>query len=73
MKKLIFLLLIVAGNTGYSQVLKKLGDKVKGEVEWRAQRKAGQKIDQGIDSLLAQPKKSSTKKGTKAAGRQSRK
>lgn len=58
-------MLILAGTTGSAQIFKKLGDKIKGEVEWRAQRKAGQKIDQGLDSLLAIPKKVTDKKAAK--------
>ncbi len=34
-------------------------------MEYRAQRKAGQKIDQGLDSVLAVPKKVSDKKKAK--------
>jgi hypothetical protein len=40
--------------TGYNcegHILKKLGTQAKDDIEWRARRKAGQKIDQGIDSL----------------------
>lgn len=40
-----------------AQVLKKIGTKIKEDAEWRAQRKAGQKIDQGLDSLIQAPKK----------------
>jgi hypothetical protein len=48
-----------------AQLLKKLGQKAKEEVEYRAQRKAGQKIDQGLDSILAVPKKVADKKKAK--------
>src|SRR5687768_12371607 len=48
-----------------AQLLKKIGTRVKEDVEWRAQRKAGQKIDQGLDSLIQVPKKIITKKSSK--------
>jgi hypothetical protein len=59
----LLLALLVTGNLCHAQLLKKLGNKAKEEVEWRAQRKAGQKIDQGLDSLLAVPAKVVKKKG----------
>ncbi len=68
MKKIIMkvyaipLLFIISANICSAQVLKNFGNKVKEEVEWRAQRKAGQKIDQGLDSILAAPKKIIKKK-----------
>src|SRR5688572_14336795 len=50
-----------------AQLLKKIGTKVKEDIEWRAQRKAGQKIDQGLDSLIQVPKKVINKKSSKEA------
>lgn len=63
MKKfsLLFLLLFICA-VSHAQVLKKLGKRVKENVEWRAQRKANQKIDQGLDSLEQIPKKMGKKK-----------
>ncbi len=40
-----------------SQVLKTIGKKVKDNVGWRAERRAGQEIDKGLDSLFRVPKK----------------
>src|SRR5688500_7649585 len=48
-----------------AQILKKIGTKIKEDAEWRAQRKAGQKIDQGLDSLIQVPKKIINKKKSK--------
>jgi hypothetical protein len=59
------LLLLITASFCHAQIFKKLGNRVKEEVEWRAQRKAGQKIDQGLDSLLAVPGKIIKKKGSK--------
>lgn len=50
-------ILLLACSTGEAQLLKKLGDKVKEEVEYRVRRKAGQKIDEGIDKVFELPKK----------------
>ncbi len=49
-----------------AQVLKKLSRRIKADVEWRVHHKAGNKVDQGIDSLLEIPKKIINKKETKA-------
>ena len=59
MKKIIIICGLIAFTNflGQAQLLKKFGQKVKSEVEYRAARKAGQKIDEGIDSVLALPKK----------------
>lgn len=51
------MLLLLAVQIGEAQILKKLGDKVKEEVEYRVRRKAGQKIDEGIDKVFELPKK----------------
>ena len=60
-------LLILLHQFCGAQFLKKLGQKAKEEVEYRAQRKAGQKIDQGLDTILAAPKKIVDKKKAKDA------
>jgi hypothetical protein len=62
---LVFPLLFLFSYTCHSQLLKKLGQKAKDEIEYRAQRKAGQKIDQGLDSILAAPKKMADKNKAK--------
>ncbi len=64
-KELLLLLCLMAGTICEAQILKKLGTQVKDDIEWRARRKAGQKIDQGIDSLIAAPKKIADKKASK--------
>jgi hypothetical protein len=48
-----------------AQILKKIGTRIKEDAAWRAERKAGQKIDQGLDSLIAVPKKIKDKKKSK--------
>ncbi|MGZ8538279.1 MAG: hypothetical protein ACXWV9_08460, partial [Flavisolibacter sp.] len=62
---LILALLLVAGTICHAQKLKKAADWLKRDVEWRAQRKAGQKIEQGLDSVFAAPKKIKDKKAAK--------
>lgn len=58
MKKVLSLLfLLSAFYVGDAQILKKLGDKVKEEAEYRIRRKAGQKMDEGIDKAFDLPKK----------------
>src|SRR5258707_7006790 len=60
-----FLLLFAIFFSGYvasAQVLKKLGDKVKRDSEWRIRNKADQQVNKGLDSLIAMPKKASDKK-----------
>ena len=42
--------------------------KVKDNVGWRAERRAGQEIDKGLDSLFNAPKKAREKKEQKKAG-----
>ena len=49
---LTFLVASLSFTISHSQFLKKLGTRVKEDVEWRAQRKAGQKIDEGLDSQI---------------------
>jgi len=63
MKSLFVLLFsFLIGYDCEGQILRKLGTQVKEDIEWRARRKAGQKIDQGLDSLIAAPKKIADKK-----------
>lgn len=64
-QNLILLVMLITCNICHAQLLKKLGNKIKDEVEWRAQRKAGQKIDQGLDTLFTIPKKVINKKSAK--------
>lgn len=65
--KLNFLSLIffISINNCTAQLLKKIGQKIKGDVQWAAQRKENQKINEGIDTLLAQPKKIKDKRKAK--------
>ncbi len=66
MKKILFLVfLVLLFDVCHAQFLKKLSQKAKEEVDYRVQRKAGQKIDQGLDSLLAVPKKVLNKNNSK--------
>ena len=48
-----------------AQVLKKLGEKIKRDSEWRIRSKADQQISRGIDSVVAIPKKVKDKKKAK--------
>ena len=58
MKKILSLLfLLLSFYVGDAQILKKLGEKVKEEAEYRIRRKAGQKMDEGIDKVFDLPKK----------------
>jgi len=61
----LLLILFAMSHCCHGQLFKKIANKAKEEVEWRAQRKAGQKIDQGLDSLLAVPGKVTKKKDSK--------
>jgi hypothetical protein len=58
----LFLLFFTNGN---AQVLKKLGDKIKRDAEWRVRYKVDRQVDKGIDSVLAVPKKIRDKKKEK--------
>ena len=60
-KNLFILLLLLSANISTAQVLKKIGQKVKDNVGWRAERRVGQEIDKGIDSLLRGKKKAEKK------------
>jgi len=58
MKKILSLLfLLLSYYVGDGQLLKKLGGMVKEEAEYRIRRKAGQKMDEGIDKVFDLPKK----------------
>lgn len=58
MKKIVGLIFLLSIHHFCSaQIFKKIGQKAKEEVEYRVRRKAGQKIDQGLDSILSAPKK----------------
>ncbi len=48
-----------------AQVLKKLGEKIKRDSEWRIRSKADQQVGRGIDSIVAIPKKVKDKKKAK--------
>ena len=55
-----FILLFVIFFFSYdanAQILKKLGDKVKRDSEWRIRSKADQQVNKGLDSIIAAPKK----------------
>lgn len=56
-KGFLFFVIVFSCFRGNCQMFKKLGQKVKEEVDYRVHRKAGQEIDQGLDSVLAVPKK----------------
>lgn len=62
MKILLLLACFCLVDCCQAQILKKIGNRVKEDVEWRARRKAGQKIDQGLDSLAQLPAKAIRKK-----------
>jgi hypothetical protein len=49
-------------NKCNAQILKKVGDKIKRDAEWRARYKADREVNKGIDSVIAMPKKASDKK-----------
>jgi hypothetical protein len=61
----VWMLIIVAffiSIKGYSQVLKNLGKELESDARWKVRMKANQKMDQAIDTILAQPKKAVEKK-----------
>lgn len=63
MKKLFFFLLSVfVIHQSYGQVLKKLGDKIKRDAEWRIRVKANQEVGKALDSIIEKPKKILSKK-----------
>jgi hypothetical protein len=56
----------LSANICSGQLLKKLGQKVKENAQWRIERTENEKINEGIDSLQALPKKIKNKKKAKA-------
>ncbi|HMH23846.1 MAG TPA: hypothetical protein VK563_18800 [Puia sp.] len=54
---LVLLFLLFVRSSCDAQFLKDLGNKAKDEVEYRVRRKAGQKIDEGLDKALDLPRK----------------
>jgi hypothetical protein len=58
----LLLLFFFAGYRSDAQLLKKLGDKVKRDAEWRVRYKADQQVNKGLDSLVEVPKKIIEKK-----------
>ena len=48
-----------------AQIFKKLGEKLKGDAEWRIRNKADQQVSKGLDSLIEMPKKIKGKKKSK--------
>lgn len=65
--KIIYCILfcLLAGHSGYSQILKKVLNDAKNHVEGKVRSKAIQKTDQAIDSLLKPEKKTEEKKSSK--------
>ncbi len=59
-------ILLFSNHTGDCQILKKLAQKAKENVQWRVDRTENQKINEGIDSLQNLPKKMKDKKKAKA-------
>jgi hypothetical protein len=52
--------------SAHSQVLKKLGKELESDARWKVRMKANHKMDQALDTVLAQPKKILTKKDSSA-------
>lgn len=65
MKFLFLLLLFSFGYHSNAQLLKKIGDKVKRDAEWRVRYKADRQVDKALDSIIAAPKKIIDKKKNK--------
>ena len=59
---LLFSILFFSAYHAESQVLKDIGRDIKRDAECRLNRKVREKVDDGIDRLLAIPKKSKEKK-----------
>ena len=56
----VWILIIVAffiSIAGYSQVLKNLGKELESDARWKVRMKVNHKMDQALDTLVAQPKK----------------
>lgn len=66
--KFFFLLLLFSSYTNQSnaQLLKKIGDKVKRDAEWRVRYKADRQVDKAFDSVIEAPKKIIDKKKEKS-------
>src|SRR5438874_2601580 len=63
MKWLILMLLSFSVNvTAHCQIFKKLGKELESDARWKVRMKANRKMDQAIDTVLAQPKKIINKK-----------
>src|SRR5688500_4598529 len=66
MKALLLLLLsFLLLTESEAQIFKKIGNTRKEDAEWRTRRKAGQKMDQGLDTLMKAPNKVIDKKKSK--------
>jgi predicted transcriptional regulator len=61
----IFLLSFLLVQNSEGQLLKKIGQRVKEEAEWKAKVKTDNQIDKGLDTLIALPKKIIDKKKDK--------
>lgn len=71
MKALIsIVVLLLVGYQSNAQVLKKLGEKIKRDSEWRIRSKADQQVGRGIDSIVALPDKIKNKKKEKKKARE---
>lgn len=67
MKVLISILFVFIIRCGCdAQILKKLGGELKDDARWRVRVKANQKMDQALDTIVAQPKKIKEKRKIKA-------
>jgi len=62
---LLSLLSFLVIQTCGAQIFKKLGDKLKGDAEWRVRSKVDQQVSKGLDSVIAAPKKIKEKKKEK--------
>lgn len=62
---LISLLTFFVAFNGNAQIFKKLGEKLKGDAEWRLRNKADNEVRKGLDSLFNAPKKIKEKKKEK--------
>src|ERR1044071_8688786 len=68
MKILLFgLFVLIVNNECHSQILKKLGKELSDDARWRVRMKANQKMNEALDTVLAQPKKIITNKKDKSA------
>lgn len=67
MKLILLMLSLAFGYHSNAQFLKKLGDKVKRDTEWRVRNKADRQVDKALDSIIEAPKKIIDKKKSKKA------